>query len=94
MSIIALLGSKALWLTYAWLLAAILASYISHRKGYGERVGLAFGLLLNLLGPLIWLFIPAKQESLWKRVGPWGTRLKESPTASASDSGESGARRA
>jgi hypothetical protein len=93
MSIIALLGSKALWLTYAWLLAAILASYISGRKGYGERVGLAFGLLLNLLGPLIWLFIPAKQESLWKRVGPWGTRLKES-AAGASGAEEPGARKA
>ena len=95
MSIIALLGSKALWLTYAWLLAAILGSYLSGRKGYGERVGLACGLLLNLLGPLIWLFVPAKADSLWKRVGPWGTRLKENPAASGgSGAGESGARQA
>jgi hypothetical protein len=95
MSIIALLGAKALWLTYAWLLAAILGSYLSGRKGYGERVGLACGLLLNLLGPLIWLFVPAKADSLWKRVGPWGTRLKENPAASGgSGAGESGARQA
>jgi hypothetical protein len=94
MSIIALLGAKALWLTYAWLLAAILGSYLSGRKGYGERVGLASGLLLNLLGPIIWLFVPAKADSLWKRVGPWGTRLKENPAASGSGAGESGARQA
>ena len=25
---------------------------------------------LLLLGAIIWLFIPAKQESLWKKVGP------------------------
>ena len=44
MTIFALLGSTALWLLYAWLLSAIIASYLSGRKGYGERVGLAFGL--------------------------------------------------
>ena len=92
MTTIALLGSTALWLTYAWLLAAILASYLSHRKGYGERVGLASGLLLNLLGAVIWLFVPARSDSLWKRVGPWGTRLKEGPPTASPD--ESGARKA
>lgn len=68
--VIGLLGVQALWLTYAWLLAAILGSYLSGRKGYGEKAGLASGLLLNLLGPLIWLFVPARKESLWKKVGP------------------------
>jgi hypothetical protein len=73
MTVFALLGATALWLTYAWLASAIAASYLSGRKGYGERVGLAFGLLLNALGVLIWLFVPPKAESLWKKVGPFGS---------------------
>jgi hypothetical protein len=72
MTVIALLGSKALWLTYAWLASAIVASYLSGRKGYGERAGLASGLLLNVVGVVIWLFVPAKQDSHWKKLGPVG----------------------
>ena len=33
-----MIGSNALWLMYAWLLAAIVASYLSGRKGYGEKI--------------------------------------------------------
>jgi hypothetical protein len=72
MTVFALLGSTALWLLYSWLAAAIIGSYLSGRKGYGERPGLASGLLLNLIGPLIWLFVPAREDSLWKKVGPFG----------------------
>ena len=72
MIVFGLLGSTALWLLYSWLASAIVATYLSGRKGYGERVGLACGLLLNVIGVIIWLFVPAKQESLWKKVGPWG----------------------
>jgi hypothetical protein len=72
MTVFALLGSTALWLTYLWLLSAILASYLSGRKGYSERAGLASGLLLNFVGVIIWLIVPAKQDSLWKKIGPWG----------------------
>jgi hypothetical protein len=75
-TVIASLGAKALYLTYAWLLSAILASYISNRKGYGERAGLAFGLLLSVLGVLIWLVWPAKADSRWKLQGPIGRRGK------------------
>jgi hypothetical protein len=74
MTIFALLGSKALWLTYAWLLSAIVASYISARKGYGERPGLASGLLLNVLGVVIWLVWPARPDSRWKQLGVFGTQ--------------------
>ena len=70
MTVLALLGAKALWLTYAWLLSAILASYISNRKGYGERPGLAAGLLLTVVGVLLWLVWPAKSDSRWKLQGP------------------------
>ena len=72
MTTFALLGSAALWLMYLWLLSAILASYLSDRKGYGEKLGLAFGLLLSFVGTLIWLVWPPKPDSKWKRIGPWG----------------------
>jgi hypothetical protein len=72
MTVFALLGSTALWLLYAWLASAIIASYLSGRKGYGERAGLASGLLLNAIGIIVWLIIPARPESLWKKVGPIG----------------------
>ena len=49
-STFALIGAKALCLIYVWLLSAIVASYLSERKGYGEKLGLAFGLLLSVLG--------------------------------------------
>lgn len=68
----ALLGAAALWLMYLWLLSAIIASYLSDRKGYGEKLGLAFGLLLSFVGTLIWVVWPPKPDSKWKRIGPWG----------------------
>ena len=68
----ALLGAGALWLMYGWLLSAIVASYLSDRKGYGEKLGLAFGLLLMVVGTIIWLLMPAKPDSKWKKIGPWG----------------------
>ena len=69
---LAVIGSEALWLTYLWLASAIVASYLSARKGYGEKLGLAFGLLLSALGALIWLFWPARPDSRWKLQGPFG----------------------
>ena len=66
---LALLGITALWLTYLWLASAIAASWISHRKGYGEKPGLAAGLLLSVIGLLVWLVIPARADSTWKRDG-------------------------
>jgi hypothetical protein len=68
----ALLGATALWLLYLWLLAAILASYLSERKGYGEKLGLAFGLLFSVVGTFVWLVWPARPDSKWKKIGPWG----------------------
>jgi hypothetical protein len=71
-TIIALLGAKALWLLYLWLLSAIAASYLSNRKGYGDKPGLATGLLLHLIGVIVWLVWPPRPESKWKTVGPFG----------------------
>ena len=79
-TVFALLGSTALWLLYLWLASAIIASYLSGRKGYGERPGLAAGLLLNVIGIVVWLVWPAKPESLWKTVGPWGSTVKSERT--------------
>ena len=70
--VIALLGAKALWLTYAWLASAIVASYLSDRKGYGEKPGLASGLLLAVAGVVVWLLVPSKPDSRWRLQGPFG----------------------
>jgi hypothetical protein len=74
--VFALLGATALYLTFAWLASAIAASYLSERKGYGQRLGLAAGLLLTIIGPLIMLVLPPKPGSTWKRLGPFGTTPK------------------
>jgi len=70
-------GSMALFWIYVWLLSAIAASYLSERKGYSERAGLATGLVLTFIGPLIWLAVPSKPESKWQTIGPFGRGRKE-----------------
>ena len=74
------LGVKALYLTYIWLLSSVAASWLSDRKGFGERPGLITGLLLSLLGAIIWLFWPAKDDSRWKVQGPLPKRGGEQQT--------------
>jgi uncharacterized RDD family membrane protein YckC len=71
--VIALLGAKALYLLYAWLLGCVATSYLSGRKGYGEQVGLATGMLLPVISIVFWLLWPAKPESRWKLQGVFGT---------------------
>jgi hypothetical protein len=91
MTLFALLGANALWLTYAWLASAIAGAYLSGRKGYSERAGLASGLLLNVVGVIIWLVVPPKPDSLWKKLGPFkrGRSRQEQPQrpARADDAG-------
>jgi hypothetical protein len=72
MILLGLIGAKALLLMYVWLLAAIGASYLSERKGYGEQPGLASGLILSFVGTIIWLLWPARPDSKWKVLGPVG----------------------
>ena len=70
MAIFALIGPRALYLLFAWLLSAAIGSWVSERKGYGEKLGLAFGLLLTVLGLAIVLLLPGRPGSAWKLDGP------------------------
>jgi hypothetical protein len=70
MKIFALIGATALYLLFLWLLSAAAASWLSDRKGYGERVGLTFGLLLSAIGLVIVLLLPGRPGSRWKVEGP------------------------
>jgi hypothetical protein len=63
------IGATGLYLLFAWLLSAALGSWVSDRKGYGEKVGLTFGLLLTVVGLLIVLLLPGRPGSRWKEDG-------------------------
>jgi hypothetical protein len=67
--VLADLGVKALYLTYLWLMSCVASSWLSNRKGYGERPGLITSLLLSFIGTIIWLVWPAKADSRWKVQG-------------------------
>jgi hypothetical protein len=70
MFVLATIGSAALYLLFIWLLSAAGAAWLADRKGYGERVGLFFGLILSAVGFAIVLLLPARPGSTWKREGP------------------------
>jgi hypothetical protein len=72
-------GPKYLYYLLAWLIGAALGGYLSERKGYGDKPGLVSGLVLSLIGGVIWLFVPARDNSDWKIKGPWGNKRKDSP---------------
>jgi hypothetical protein len=69
MIVVAVIGAKAAYLLFVWLLSAAIGSWISERKGYGDRVGLAFGLILSAIGLLIVLLLPGRPGSKWKTEG-------------------------
>ena len=63
----AAVGAKAFYLLMVWLASAIGASELSKRKGYGEKWGLGTGLLLSVVGLVIWIAVPARAESPWRQ---------------------------
>lgn len=63
------IGATALYLLFSWLISAAGAAWVADRKGYGERVGLTFGLILSALGLLIVLALPGRPGSAWKLEG-------------------------
>ena len=66
LTLAAAVGAKAFYLLVIWLASAIGASELSKRKGYGEKIGLGTGLMLSAVGLVIWLLVPAKDNSPWK----------------------------
>jgi hypothetical protein len=76
MAIFATLGATGLYLLFAWLISAAVASWLTGRKGYGERLGLAFGLLLSAIGLLIVLLLPGRPGSAWRIEGPLPRRRR------------------
>lgn len=90
---LAVIGANALYYLFIWMASAIVASYLSGRKGYGERIGLAFGLILAPIGVIVWLIVPPKPESDWKVIGPWGRQKVTLPDAApaAAHQGSGGA---
>jgi hypothetical protein len=64
-----MIGVNALYFVFVWLISAAAASWLSERKGYGERVGLTFGLILSALGLLIVLLLPGRPGSKWRVDG-------------------------
>jgi sugar phosphate permease len=83
MTVFALIGADALYLLFIWLASAIVASWLSDRKGYGERAGLATGLLLSAIGVIVWLVWPARQDSRWKVQGVIPRRGRQESLAAA-----------
>lgn len=67
------LKETALYLLLLWLASTVAASWLSERKGYGEKPGLAAGLFLSVIGALVMLLVPARKDSKWKVLGPFGS---------------------
>jgi hypothetical protein len=76
MTTIATIGSTGLYLLFVWLASAAGGSWLSDRKGYGEKLGLTFGLLLSAIGLLIVLLLPSRPGSAWRLDGPLPRRRR------------------
>jgi hypothetical protein len=85
MTLYATVGSKALYLLFVWLVSSAAAGWMADRKGYGERLGLTFGLLLTAVGFLIVCLLPGRPGSAWKLEGPLPRRSRRRATADAPD---------
>jgi len=79
MTIFANIGATGLYLLFAWLLSAAIGSWVTDRKGYGERLGLTLGLLLTAVGLAIAVLLPGRPGSAWKTEGPLPKRRRAPP---------------
>jgi hypothetical protein len=78
MILLANIGAKAVYLLFVWLASAAAASWLSERKGYGEKLGLTFGLILSAIGLAIVLLLPGRPGSKWREEG-WLPRRRRRP---------------
>lgn len=69
------IGALALYLLFVWLISAAGAAWLTERKGYGERLGLLFGLVLSAIGLVLALLLPGRPGSKWRAEG-WLPRRK------------------
>ena len=83
MTVLATIGPTGLYLLFIWLLSAAIGAWVADRKGYGEKVGLTFGLLLSAIGLLIVLILPGRPGSRWKVDGPIPKRSERHPGLAA-----------
>ena len=74
--VLATIGAKALYLLFVWLVSCAGAAWLADRKGYGERFGLTFGLILSLVGLVLVALLPGRPGSAWKVEGPLPKRAK------------------
>ena len=70
------IGAIALYLLFIWLISAVGSAWLTERKGYGERLGLLFGLVLSAVGLVLALLLPGRLGSKWRREGPLPRRRR------------------
>jgi hypothetical protein len=70
------IGAIALYLLFVWLISAAGSAWLAERKGYGERLGLLFGLVLSAVGLVLVLLLPGRPGSKWRREGPLPRRRR------------------
>jgi hypothetical protein len=84
-------GAIYLYLMYAWLLSAIFSAELARSKGYSEKSGLGTGLILTVLGVIIWLVIPPKDANAeWHTRKPWQRRHKPRETEMSGEASAGG----
>jgi hypothetical protein len=74
--VLGVIGAKALYLLFIWLVSCAAAAWMAQRKGYGERFGLTLGMLLSAVGFVIVALLPGRPGSVWKIEGPLPKRSR------------------